>query len=99
MRRRTLWLIGLSLLAGAALVGSTLWQEQGWTRRVRANTALETVEGKNREARGRVEHLGNEVRALRERPQAQERAVRQELGYIKPGDVVLDMGPEKTPPR
>lgn len=91
MRRRTLWLLAISLLAGLVLVLHTLIDDAGWAQQRRSRAALQTIEAKNRETQRHIERLTDEVRALRERPDVQERAVRQELGYIKPGDVVVNV--------
>ena len=98
MRRRTLWLLAISLLAGLALVIHTLLDDAGWRQRRQLRSSVQIIEKKNRETKARIERLSNEVRALRDRPSVQERAVRHELGYIKPGDVVVDVPPAPTAP-
>ena len=46
-------------------------------------------EGDNQKQEERAEQLRSEVDALRKRRDIQERVVRDELGYVKPGDVVV----------
>jgi len=37
-----------------------------------------------------------EIRALREDPLAQERAIREDLGFARPGETVVRLGPPRT---
>ena len=43
----------------------------------------------------RVEELRAAIEAIRERPEVQEATVRDELGYVRPGEVVLELDSER----
>ncbi len=90
---RRLWLLfGLSLLGSGAFLLDTLTSADGWERRARAAHDLDAVEAEIGRSSARADELRREIAALRTRPEVLERAVRDELGYVRTGDVVLDLG-------
>ena len=42
--------------------------------------------------RARIDHRQDEARSLREDPLAQERAIRQDLGFARPGETIVRLG-------
>ncbi|MFC1611466.1 septum formation initiator family protein [Myxococcota bacterium] len=90
----------LALLAlSAGLLLHTLFDPGGWSRRQKVETDLERVRDENARTETRVGQLRSDVKALRTRPEVQERAVRDELGFVRPTEVVIELGsPSPAPP-
>jgi cell division protein FtsB len=84
-------LLALSLVASAAIVAHTLLAPDGWRRRTHVRQALAEVQSEVLAAELRVGELETQIEALRTRPEVQERVVRDELGFVRPGDVVLEL--------
>ena len=85
-------LIACALLAFAcALILHTLVSPDGWRRRERARADLASVRDNNLQREAQVAQLRAEVAAMRSRPDVQERVVREELGFVRDGDVVLEV--------
>jgi cell division protein FtsB len=63
----------------------------GWRRRQRARADLAAVRDSNLQREAQVTQLRAEVAAMRSRPDVQERVVREELGFVRDGDVVLEV--------
>jgi cell division protein FtsB len=55
------------------------------------------VEAENREVARENERLRREVRALQGDPAALERAAREDLGYVRRGEIVLKLDEEPSP--
>ena len=91
------WVIaGVVLLAlSAALLLHTLLDPDGWTRRQAIQTDLDELRAENVRLEEQVSDLREEIKALRTRKEVQERVVRDELGFVKPNEVVLELGDEK----
>jgi len=64
----------------------------GWQDRKKLRLDLQAVETENREITAEVERLRSQIDAHHRRPEVQERVVRDELGYIKAGEIVLEIG-------
>ncbi len=89
---RTRWVVLLVAVGvSAAVVLHTLLDSDGFGRREQVRADLEALRGANRELEARGTHLRAQVKALRERPEVQERVLRDELGYVKPGEIVLEI--------
>jgi cell division protein FtsB len=86
MSRRAL----LLLLAAAALaVGHLALDPGGFRKTLRLRADCESLESANAELRRGNERLRREVKALADDPAELERAAREELGLIRPGEVVF----------
>jgi len=83
-------LLVASLLGSAALVLQTFIASDGWKRRVRVARDLAAIEVEIAADQKRVTALRAQIDALRTRSQVQEHVVRDELGYVRPGDVIVD---------
>ena len=88
-----------SLLAYAAVIAG-LWVlsalDPNGLRKARRNEAEADRLGRDNEAlEQRVVRLRREVKALRGDPAALERAAREELGYVKPGEIVYKLDEAK----
>lgn len=79
------WAAGVA----AALVLLSLMDSGGFRRQVALTRELRELEEKNRALRERNQALIEEIELLRSDPRALERAAREELGYVKPGELVF----------
>ena len=70
----------------------TLFISNGWSDRQKLEGDLEAVQAENREIEAEVDRLRSQIDAIRRRPAVRERVVRDELGYIKTGDIILELG-------
>jgi cell division protein FtsB len=90
-----------SLIAYAAAIAG-LWVlsalDPDGLRKARRNEAEADRLGRDNEAlEQRVMRLRREVKALRGDPAALERAAREELGYVKPGEIVYKLDEGQKP--
>jgi cell division protein FtsB len=88
-RRKLLW---ASVLAAAVLLGWSVSAEGGFRRYLRLSNDLETLKEKNKKLAEDNARLLREVESMRGDAKALERAAREELGYVKPGEVVVTVG-------
>lgn len=72
----------------------TLLDPDGFPRRARMRSELATLIHRNDAMRIKVERLRTQVKAHRERPEVIARAIRDELSFVKPGDIVIDFREE-----
>ncbi len=79
------WAAGVA----AVLVLLSLMDSGGFRRSFALSRELADLEEKNRALRERNQALIEEIELLRSDPRAQERAAREELGYVRPGELVL----------
>lgn len=87
-RRQVVWasvVVALVLAVGSAVA------EGGFRRYWRLKQDVRTLEDRNAKLAQDNAKLRREVEALRDDPVALERAAREELGYVKPGEVVFDV--------
>jgi cell division protein FtsB len=87
-RRQILW---GAVLAALVLAGFSLVAEGGFRRYWRLQRDLSTIEERNAQLDEENARLRREVQGLREDPAVIERAVREELGFVRPGDVVISL--------
>lgn len=87
-RRQVLW--GSVVVALVLAVGSAA-AEGGFRRYWRLKQDVRTLEERNARLAQDNARLRREVEALRDDPQALERAAREELGYVRPGELVFDV--------
>lgn len=83
------WVAWLALVVG--LCAAAAVDPRGWQRYATLREEVGRLQDKNRLAARENQHLLREVRALRDNPAAIERASRQELGFIHPGELVLKL--------
>ena len=79
------------LLLSAALVLHTLFDPEGWSRRQKARADLEVLKKENARLETEVQGLRSQIDALRNREEVQESVIRDELGYVRPGEVNLEV--------
>ncbi len=82
------------IVAVLILLGLSALDRDGLRTALRNESEAERLARENAALEQRVARLRREVRALQGDPGALERAAREELGYVKPGEVVykLDEG-------
>ncbi|MGA9520799.1 MAG: septum formation initiator family protein [Myxococcaceae bacterium] len=88
MRRKLLW--GAVAIAGV-LSGVSMADAGGFRRYLELRQAVESLESRNAQLRAGNERSLREIEALQKDPVALERAAREELGFVKPGEIVLNM--------
>jgi cell division protein FtsB len=96
MRRGTkTWLgrIGAVTLVMFALgyVPYHVYARSGLARTLQLRRDLAGLRARNAEVRGENERLLREAEALRSDPDAIERVARAELGWVRPGEVIVDL--------
>src|SRR3954464_5183431 len=97
MRRHTKTWVGR--VAAAALVAFALayipyhvYARSGLKRTLTLRRDLASLRAHNRELLAENERLAREAEALRSDPAAIERVARAELGWVKPGELIVDLG-------
>ena len=94
MRRRYRILgIGLAVLAVVVLVDT--FASGAWSERNRVHKDLATLRADNGDAEHRASILRSDIDGMNTNSEFQERAVRHELGFIRQGDIVLDVGDDQ----
>ncbi len=90
MSRRKV-LLGWAVAAAGALALMSALDAGGFRRYVALRREIAGLEEKNRRLAEQNQRLADEVEALRKDPKALERAAREELGFIKPGEIVFNL--------
>jgi cell division protein FtsB len=90
MSRGQKTMLALSLASAATLLVHTFVSADGWQRRARVQRDLAAVETDIAAGQRRAATLRAQIEALRSRSEVQERVVRDELGYVRRGDVIVD---------
>ena len=98
MRRETrTW---LRRVAAAALVTLALgyipyhvYARSGLARTLVLRRDLKSLRARNAQLAAENDRLAREAEALRNDPDAIERVARAELGWVRPGEIIVDLGP------
>ncbi len=100
--RRTLaskWVLRTAAAVAVAVtfgyVPYHLYARSGFARYLDLRAELAQMRGHNAHLKSEIDKLTREAAALRDDPRAVERVARQELGLVRPGDIVLDLGEAK----
>ena len=98
MRRETKTWVGR--VAAAAVVTFALgyipyhvYARSGLARTLTLRHDLAALRARNRELAAENERLAREAEALRSDPAAVERVARAELGWVRPGEIIVDLAP------
>jgi cell division protein FtsB len=91
-RRATLGYLALL----AALLAWSALDANGLRHALRLDGEARRLERENGDAEARVAKLRREVKALRGDPAALERAAREDLGYVRPGEIIYKL--DEAPP-
>lgn len=87
-------MLALGAAIGAcALVFHTVFYSSGWQQRARVRADLESLRAENAASEQRVEQLRRSIVGLRTRPEVQKRVARHGLGYVRPGELILEVEP------
>lgn len=87
-RRKLLWFT--VAVAGALLVVSAA-DPEGFRRYLKLEAEIDGLSARNLALVEKNRELLGEIEALRQSPAALERAAREELGYVKPGEIVINL--------
>jgi cell division protein FtsB len=90
MTARNKVLMVAAVLAGVLSLASVA-DARGFRRYLRLRQDVEALQERNRALAQQNEALLREINALRKDPAALERAAREELGYVKPGELVFHL--------
>jgi cell division protein FtsB len=90
MTARRKFLAVAAVVAGALSLASVA-DAKGFRRYLALRQDLEGLQARNRTLSEQNEALRQEIQALRKDPAALERAAREELGYVKPGELVFHL--------
>lgn len=93
MTARRKFLMVAAVLAGGLSLASVA-DARGFRRYLSLRQDVETLQARNQALADQNESLRREINALRKDPAALERAVREELGYVKPGEIVFHLEEE-----
>jgi cell division protein FtsB len=98
MRRSTrTWLgrgIAAVLVAGAlGYVPYHVYARSGLARTLQLRQELATLRAHNAALAAENQRLEREAEALRDDPEAIERVARTELGWVRPGEIIVDLSP------
>ena len=86
------WLIGtVCLVLGVGIFLHTLLYSDSWRNRENARADLEALQRENDATETRLEAPRHQIDGLKNRPAVQERVIRHELGFTRPGEVVLEV--------
>jgi cell division protein FtsB len=90
MTARNKVLMVAAVVAGVLSLASVA-DARGFRRYLKLRQDVESLQERNRSLAQQNEALLREINALRKDPVALERAAREELGYIKPGELVFHL--------
>ncbi|HYI02197.1 septum formation initiator family protein [Hyalangium sp.] len=93
MTARRKFLAVAAVLAGVLSLASVA-DARGFRRYLTLRQDVESLQERNRVLSEQNEALRHEINALRKDPAALERTVREELGYVKPGEIVFHLEEE-----
>lgn len=79
----------LAATASIAITLETLWGSAGWPRHRLLEEEVAQVVAENAALTASLEALMRQIAAQAERPEVQEALVRDLLGYVRPGDVIV----------
>jgi cell division protein FtsB len=83
-----------------AYVPYHLYARSGLAKTITLGHDLAAMRARNHELAAENDRLEREARALRDDPAAIERVARADLGWVRPGEIVVDLGkpsPERSP--
>lgn len=93
MQRRHVMGLSLLVLLSLAAVVHTIFFSDGWEKREALKKEVAERTTANDLAEQEATKLRQRIQAIRERPDVQERLVRDKAGYVKPEEVILEMNP------
>lgn len=88
-RRRTL--LGWALAVAGALALLSAVNDGGFRRYFLLRSQIASLEERNHQLAEQNQRMTREVEALRNDPKAIERAAREELGFVRPGELIFNL--------
>ena len=89
----------LGIVGAVALAaGAAAWDPDGVRKYVRLRTEVRRMQAENAQLSSENAALAREARGLRGDPAALERAAREELRYVRPGERVYGLGGDEGAP-
>jgi|TARA_B100001964_G_C14176814_1_gene574209 cell division protein FtsB len=79
------------LIASTGLVIHTIFFSEGWDKSAELQREVEERLDANEALKTEAEQLRSDIKAIREQPEVQERIVRDELGYLRSGEIILEL--------
>ncbi len=89
LRRRATLILAAATLG---LLSYSAWDPEGLRKHRRLTAEAARVAAENRDIARENGRLRREIRALHGDPAALERAAREELGFVRPGELVFKVG-------
>lgn len=86
--RKHVW---MALSAAGALVLVSVADSRGFRKYLELQRQVKELETRNASLRDENDRFRQEIQGLRSDPSAMERAAREELGFIKQGEIVLNL--------
>jgi cell division protein FtsB len=83
--------LGVAALTAAGCLLLSMADARGFRRYFRLRQEMSELKERNKRLSDQNQTLVREIQALRGDPEALERAAREELGFVKPGEVVLNL--------
>jgi cell division protein FtsB len=77
--------------AGIGLLVATALDPKGIRRALKLRSEVAELRARNAQDQREHDRLSRQVHALRDNREAIERAVRDELGFIRPGELILEL--------
>ena len=85
-------LFATSFVASLVLLLQTFLQPQGWRQRSLLAADLVTLQSTNGAMQERIARLRADIDALNHSQHAQEHVIRDELGWVRPGELIINFG-------
>lgn len=89
-------LVGIAVFLFVALLGVAAWKGSRDLAKARERERL--LETRIEETRERIDELRGRIDRLRSDPGTLERLAREDLGMVRPGDVIIELPPEPPSP-
>ena len=81
----------LIAIASTSLVIHTIFFSEGWDKRSELQQEVAERQHNNEALKVEADQLRSDIKAIREQPEVQERIVRDELGYLRNGEIILEL--------
>ncbi len=82
--------IAVSLFFALLLVIYTMLDPDAWARRTQLEQTLKRTDADVKSLSNHAQELSDQINAVRNRRDVQERIIRDELGYIRDGEIILE---------
>jgi len=83
--------LGVAATLAVMLILASAADARGFRRYLKLRQDVADIAERNRQMSAQNEQLRREISALRKDPAALEQAAREELGYVRPGEIVFHL--------